>query len=263
MHICSSVTQNTCSVHTCRGCAGVQRRLLKMMSQSLVCLNRGFPQRETGHICPADIHISVDKIKYAAARWKEGHMPFSLSHFSRWDTPASHAHALARVHVANHPWFVPVLTHTHRSDGHAWPVFTLNKVHRDRTQTNKQRPSLASNTLFLIGFHSQQTSRFHQNVELSWDGKPPIEDWVCVFQSFRLWSELKLCFVFTLILLTFTCSSFPSSSFIHQCTIKNNSEASIHVSVAGKTIEERLTQTNIIHPGQYPKMANYIEQLAG
>lgn len=173
MHTCSSVTQNTCSVHTCRGCPGVQRRLLKMMSQSLVCLNRGFPQRETGHICPADIHISVDKIKYAAARWKEGHRPFSLSHFSSWDTPASHAHALARVHVAIHPWFGPVLTHTHRSDGHAWPVFTLNKLHRDRTQTNKQRPSLAPNTLFLIGFHSQQTSRFHQNVELSWNGKPP------------------------------------------------------------------------------------------
>lgn len=26
----------------------------------------------------------------------------------------------------------------------------------------------------------------------------------------------------------------------------------------GKNIEKRLTQTNIIHPGQYPKMANYI-----
>lgn len=31
----------------------------------------------------------------------------------------------------------------------------------------------------------------------------------------------------------------------------------------GMAIGERLTQTNIIHPGQYPKMANYTDQLAG
>lgn len=121
MHICS-VTQNTCSVHTCKGCAGVQRRLLKMMSQSLVCLNRGFPQRETGHICPADIHISVDKIKYAAARWKEGHMPFSLSHFSSWDTPASHAHALARVRARGHPPLVWPCAYTYTQI--RWPCMT-------------------------------------------------------------------------------------------------------------------------------------------
>lgn len=45
-----------------------------------------------------------------------------------------------------HPWrFSLVLTHIHSWDGHAWPVFTSNKVHRDRTQINKQHPSLAPN----------------------------------------------------------------------------------------------------------------------
>lgn len=82
-------------------------------------------------------------------------------------TPASLSLTHTHIDTIISPWFGPVLTHIHRSDGHAWPVFTLNKLQRDCTQTNKQHPRLAPNTLFLIGFHTQQTFRFHQNAGLS------------------------------------------------------------------------------------------------
>lgn len=51
---------------------------------------------------------------------------------------------------------------------------------------------------------------------------------------------------------------------------RQKSCASICVSVVGREmcsvgmdIGEYLTQTDIIHPRQYPKMANYTDQLAG
>lgn len=51
---------------------------------------------------------------------------------------------------------------------------------------------------------------------------------------------------------------------------RHKTQASINVSVVGRemcsvgmAIGECLTWTNIIYPGQYPKMANYTDQLAG
>lgn len=57
-----------------------------------------------------------------------------------------------------------VLTHTHSGDGHAWPVVTSNRVHRKRTQINKQIPSFAPNRVWpvlpnaCLGFKHNTTS---------------------------------------------------------------------------------------------------------
>lgn len=77
-----------------------------------------------------------------------------------------HTYDYSIFHSHTHIHTDPVLTHTHRSDCYAWPVFTSNNVHRDSIQTNKQHPSLAPN---ILGFQTQQDSCFHPN--RGWGGR--------------------------------------------------------------------------------------------